>query len=274
MYLLYRECIHFAQVRAEWLTTPHHLALARARTVMVYNLPQALMSSEALRGIAQKSGSNSVQAIWLSRHPATIEPIAEIWEARDKECTKLEGGEADLLALAAKNERKGKAPHALRAGDAPPTLEGAGNADFIARYVPAKKMPSWKLGFLGLFGEKHTLDDSPAYIKLKNDELEERRSVIGFGAAHGSHVPSSIPVASVLQKIPGVKKEKTVDTYGNVAFIRFGNQAEAHAFAKLIGEPSPEKKAQGKEYKVIKSGIEVVPEVRSVCIARTSGLAR
>ena len=93
----------------------------------------------------------------------------------------------------------------------------------IDRFVLEKKQPTWKQGPLGLIGKKMDLKTSPEYIAAHNVQLDSMRS----------------DTSSLVQ--------------GNTAFIRFGSQAEAHDFARLVS-------ATSKEHRAIKSSIEVVPE--------------
>jgi hypothetical protein len=89
--------------------------------------------------------------------------------------------------------------------------------------VSPKKRPTWKQGLLGLIGRKMTLETSPLYIKEHNAQLEKLRADV-----------DSLP-------------------QGNTAFVRFSSQHEAHAFARLVSHTD-------KQYKNIKTGIELVPE--------------
>jgi len=89
--------------------------------------------------------------------------------------------------------------------------------------VVAKKRPTWKQGFLGLFGKKMDLDSSPVWIAEKNAELERLRG------------------------------DQDQLEYGNTAFARFDSQTEAHAFARLASSTD-------KKNRMISTQVEVVPE--------------
>lgn len=93
----------------------------------------------------------------------------------------------------------------------------------VDRFVLPKKRPTWKQGLLGLIGKKMTLETSPAYIAGHNDQIDDIRDN-----------EDSLP-------------------QGDVSFVRFASQIEAHSFARLI--PSVDKK-----YRMVKTHIEVVPE--------------
>ncbi len=98
-----------------------------------------------------------------------------------------------------------------------------GGAEMVDRFVVPKKRPTWKQGLLGLIGKNMTLETSPTYIAEHNAQVDEMRG--------------------------------NEDSYpqGDVAFVRFASQAEAHSFARLI--PSTDKK-----YHLVKTHIELVPE--------------
>ncbi|KAF8335819.1 uncharacterized protein EI90DRAFT_2912545 [Cantharellus anzutake] len=254
LYLVYKELIHLDEERQAWLASETHTsrALARTRTVMVTNLPPRYLTKEGILGLvaatvtgpssitdkdasptgpppAATTAPSSVQAIWFSR--TNLKQIEKVYDERNAECERLEGAEASLLALAAKNERKGKSPRAKGQVVAyhDEGLEGDGRAvsdDVIDEYVKPSKRPKWRLGLLGLYGERRTLGSSTRWIKERNDELEALRA-----------------------KAEQVK-------IGNTAWIRFSNQYEAHLFARLV------KSAKGGDLsmRLIDSRIEVVPE--------------
>lgn len=195
---------------------------------MLVNLPARLMEEVALKEIASTHvGSADVSKVWLTRN---VKPMEKVFDDRNKECGRLEGAEAKLQALATKNVKKGKTPHAKstspKSNGAATTEEGidlnaeTGDSDaIIDRYVLPKKRPHWKQGFLGFFGKKMDLKESPEYIHEKNVEIEKLREG--------------------LDDIPK----------GNVAFMRFNNQHDAHTFARLA--------RKSKETKLVQTGIEV-----------------
>jgi len=93
----------------------------------------------------------------------------------------------------------------------------------VDRFVLHKKRPTWKQGWLGLIGKKMTLETSPTYIAQHNAQVAQVR--------------------------------ENEDSYpqGDVAFVRFASQSEAHSFARLV--PSTNKK-----FRSVKTHIEIVPE--------------
>ena len=246
LFLIFREYKHFVEVRQAWLASPQHLELARTRTVVVSNMPKDIDSPSAVRElggvVSQLTGNfgprasnvtdgtyvgnegaaspsleseGGVRQVWLTKK---VKPVEKIFDERNKECVRLEGGASKLAATANKNQLKGKTPEAKGKYD---TERSASN--LADRYVLPKKQPKWKIGLLGLFGEKHNLESSPVYIKEHNEELEKLRA-----------------------------DQASLDN-GNTAFLRFGSQTEAHAFARLIDKSD-------KRFKMVRTSVEVVPE--------------
>ncbi|WWC62853.1 uncharacterized protein I303_105451 [Kwoniella dejecticola CBS 10117] len=253
-YLIWQEYNHFVQIRQAWLTSPQHLALARTRTVAVTNVPDSVNSESGMKEIASivaridsttpgssvpsanggkhqdpristategtavnpsNDAEGGIRQVWLTRKCKDVE---KVWQEREKECARLEGGASKLIKLANKNQAKGKTPEAKGQYDAERS-----SGDIISRYVLDKKRPTWKQGPLGLIGQKQDLESSPLYIAERNAKLSEVRKTI-----------NDLP-------------------QGNTVFIRFASQHEAHAFARLIAETD-------KSNKLIKAGVEVVPE--------------
>ncbi|KAF8335823.1 uncharacterized protein EI90DRAFT_3120088 [Cantharellus anzutake] len=279
LYLISTEFVHLDEERQKWLTSTSRASLARTRTVMVMNLSPQYLSEEAIAQLVTKlttSHSNNgasaagasadtagvggaaggavstVQAIWFSR--TNMKQIEQVYDQRNAECELLEGAEASLLALAAKNERKGKSPRVkgrVVAYEPEEGLEGGGRTasdDFIDEYVKPKDRPKWRGGFWGLFGEKRTLRSALRHIKEKNEKLERLR------------------VEAMLQKADGAGEGKESGgegdkgkggqvKIGNTAWIRFSSQHEAHLFARLIRA-----EGRGLGMRLVDSRIEVVPE--------------
>ena len=254
LYLLWREYNHFVEIRQAWLQSPNHLGLARTRTIAISSVPTDINSGTGIRELAGTVGrltgtsgprlnnmevgnnyepeTGGVRSVWLTRK---VKDLEKVWQDRDKECARLEGGVGKLVKLGNKNERKGKTPEkqgkcarSWRDRDSADEDIGKldterGGAEMVDRFVLPKKRPTWKQGLLGLIGKKMTLDTSPAYIAEHNAQISEMR---------GNE--NSYP-------------------QGDVAFVRFASQAEAHSFARLV--PSIDKK-----YRIVNTHIELIPE--------------
>ena len=239
LYLLWREYNHFVEIRQAWLQSPNHLGLARTRTIAISSVPTDINSGTGIRELAGTVGrltgtsgprlnnmevgnnyepeTGGVRSVWLTRK---VKDLEKVWQDRDKECARLEGGVGKLVKLGNKNERKGKTPEkqgkcarSWRDRDSADEDIGKldterGGAEMVDRFVLPKKM---------------TLDPSPAYIAEHNAQISEMR---------GNE--NSYP-------------------QGDVAFVRFASQAEAHSFARLV--PSIDKK-----YRIVNTHIELIPE--------------
>lgn len=222
------------EIRLNWLRSER--GSVKSRTVALVNVPKDVFSEAGIKEIAGglaasgsvprhsdvgtvAAGANAggVTHVWLARK---VKPVEKVWENRDKEVYRLEGGVGKLLKLALKNERKGKTPEQLGTWD---RESSSGSDAIIERYVPAKKVPKWKQGFLGLFGKKMNLETSPEYIREQNEELTKLRAN-----------PDDYE-------------------YGNVAFARFATQEEAHNFARLA-------KSSNKSLRMMDTKIEVVAD--------------
>lgn len=195
LFILYREFNHYARVRIGYLASAAYAADPRSRSVMVTNLPKEWQSEQGLRDAAAFVNAPP-ETVWFVRK---LKPLEKLFDDREKQVAKLEGAEAKVQSLAAKNVRKGTTP----AGADPES------PDVLARYVRAKKRPTHRLGPLGLLGQKvDTLEYSPNLIRQKNEDLAHERADLG-----------KYPLA-------------------NAAFARFPRQYDAHAFASGLGAAS------------------------------------
>lgn len=239
LYLIWHEYNHLMDIRLRWLRA--NSPSLKSRTIMMVSVPESMYSAAAIKELAANvglssgvddprasmgteggvapqgtiaelnAGGSAVTDVWLSKK---VKPLEKVYDSRNKECTRLEGGVGKLLKKALKNERKGKTPAA----------KGQFNEESGSlpdRYVLPKKQPKWKQGFLGLFGNKLNLQTSPVWIKEKNDEIERMR------------------------------QEEYPD--GNVAFVRFQTQDQAHYFARNV-------KKGNKRLKLLETSIEMYPD--------------
>ncbi|KAJ9112858.1 hypothetical protein QFC19_000413 [Naganishia cerealis] len=221
IFIIHREFEHFVKTRQEWLSSSTHTSLPRTRTVMLVNVPKDMMAESALRELAgELTGSASRVKVWLSREAKKVE---NVYDDRAKEHARLEAGEGKMLVQAVKNVKKNKAPGGATPVSQDPERTTSTDA-LLEKYLTPKQRRklTWRQGFLGLWGRKMDREQSPAYIREKNEELERMRADL-----------SALPL-------------------GNVAFLRFMSQQEAHTFARVVNKD--------KSRKMIASGIEVVPE--------------
>lgn len=240
LYLIWHEYNHLMDIRLRWLKA--NSASLKSRTIMMVNVPESMYSAAAIKELASNVGlsggvddprtslateggasasgaakefgatnGSAITNVWLAKK---VKPLEKVYDDRNKECLRLEGGVGKLLKRALKNERKKKTPVAKGQYNE----EGGTLPD---RYVLPKKQPKWKQGFLGLFGKKLNLETSPLWIKEKNEEIERLRQ----------------------------------DEYpdGNVAFVRFQTQDQAHFFARNV-------KKGNKRLRLLETSIEMYPD--------------
>ncbi|KAK4689011.1 calcium permeable stress-gated cation channel, partial [Tremellales sp. Uapishka_1] len=239
LHLVYKEYEHFISVRQAWFASPQHLTLARSRTVSMHNLPPSINSVEGIKGlgatVARLTGSSLPRQSMASGEGNGVGEsesggIRTVWLTRQaKDLTKIwEEREAECLRLESGVGKLVSLGNKNERKGKTPEKKGKldterGGADMVDRYVNPKKRPTWKQGLLGLIGKKMTLETSPIYIREHNEQIKSLRT--------------------------NLEKEKT----GDVAFARFGSQHEAHAFARLLSSTD-------KEFKNVKTGIELIPE--------------
>lgn len=192
---------------------------------MLVNVPKDLMSGSTLRELASGiTHSAAPIKVWLSREAKKIE---DVYDDRAKEHARLEAGEGKMLMRAVKNVKKNKVP------SSPDSERASTSADsLLEKYLTPKQRNklTWKQGFLGLIGRKMDREQSPAFIREKNEELERMRA------------------------------DMEQFQLGNVAFMRFKSQAEAHTFARCVNKD--------KARKLIHSGIEVSRGIASTEMRR------
>lgn len=102
-------------------------ATTKSRTIALVNVPESHFSEAGLKeiggtiagftgrgnsepaGSASVAGASNIDHVWLARNVKSIE---KVYDARDKEVYRLEGGVGKLLKKAQKNQLKKKTPEA------------------------------------------------------------------------------------------------------------------------------------------------------------------
>jgi hypothetical protein len=199
MYLITRECIFYINLRQAFLLSPLYANRISSRTVLFTSVPTPYLDEAKLR----KVFGDTIRNIWISGDTKSLDKLVK---ERDKTAMKLEKAEVKLIKLANKERQKfiKKQGNAEAAGEAPLDAE---SGSLAARWVPAKKRPTHRLGLLGLFGQK--VDT----INWCRSELE--RLIPDVDAAQGQYR------AGNYKKIPGV-------------FIEFRTQAEAECANQVL----------------------------------------
>lgn len=144
MYLIFRECVYYINLRQAFLISPFYANRVSSRTVLFTSVPDDYLEERVLRKIF----GNSVKHIWIN---SDIKEVEKLVEERDKVAFKLEKAEVKLIKLA--NKERIKATKGASDESAHPPLD-AESGSVASRWVPAKKRPSHRTGPLGLIGKK------------------------------------------------------------------------------------------------------------------------
>ncbi len=156
--------LHFVHMRHQFLISKSHSRLAQARTVLITSVPNELANEHDMREFASFI-PGGVDRVWFYRDKKLLN---EIFEERQELCQKLESAEADVLKQATKAWRAKQAAHKKALKRKPKDEESKEELELVLspashelldELVPAKKRPTHRTGFLGIFGRKvDTLD--------------------------------------------------------------------------------------------------------------------
>ncbi|KAJ4387182.1 phosphate metabolism protein 7 [Gnomoniopsis smithogilvyi] len=199
LYMIFRECIYYVNLRQAFLISPYYSDRVSSRTVLFTSVPENFLDERKLRKIF----GNSVLHVWIT---GDVKKIDELVEQRDKIAFKLEKAEVKLIKLANKERNKALKGSSSDQEEVRPTLD-AESGSIAARWVSPKKRPTHRTGFLGLFGKK--VDT----IEWCRDELH--RLIPETEAAQAEYR------AGNYKKIPAV-------------FIEFKTQAEAETAFQVL----------------------------------------
>ncbi|KAI1116780.1 hypothetical protein F5Y14DRAFT_405151 [Nemania sp. NC0429] len=145
MYMVIRESILYINLRQAFLLSPMYSNRISSRTVLFVSVPDDYLDQARLR----KVFGDSVKNIWIAGETKELDDLVK---ERDKVALKLENAEVKLLKLA--NSERLKAIKKGAADERPVAPADAESGSLAARWVPPKKRPSHRLGFLGLVGKK------------------------------------------------------------------------------------------------------------------------
>lgn len=201
MYMIMRECIFYINLRQAFLLSPLYSERISSRTVLFSSVPENYRDEATLR----KVFGASAKTIWITRDTKEVDKLVE---DRDKAAMRLEKAEVKLIKLANKARqaalKKGASPDDTESA---PIVADAESGSIAARWVPAKKRPSHRLGLLGLVGAK--VDT----INWCRTELE--RLLPEVAAAQAKYR------AGGYKNVPGV-------------FIEFRSQSDAEGAAQVL----------------------------------------
>ncbi|KAI1323188.1 hypothetical protein F5Y16DRAFT_384431 [Xylariaceae sp. FL0255] len=146
MFMVLRESILYINLRQAFLLSPMYSRRISSRTVLFTSVPDKYLDVARLRKIF----GESVKNVWIVGDTKELDDLVK---ERDKAAMKLEKAEVKLIKTANGNRLK-----AIKKGgaDAETAETGAGAeaGSIAARWVPTKKRPSHRTGFLGLVGKK------------------------------------------------------------------------------------------------------------------------
>ncbi|EJT78079.1 phosphate metabolism protein 7 [Gaeumannomyces tritici R3-111a-1] len=201
IYVIFRECIFYINLRQAFLLSPLYSRRISSRTVLFTSVPEPYLNEASLRRVF----GPSVRNIWITHEQKEVDKIVK---ERDETAFRLEKAEVKLIKLVDKERRlalkKGTAGDAEKNGQAP---VGAESGSAAARWISPKKRPTHKTGALGLMGKKvDSIDHS-------REELQ--RLIPEADAAQRRYR------AGEYKKVPGV-------------FVEFRTQGEAEAAFQVL----------------------------------------
>ncbi|KAH8163999.1 hypothetical protein CIB48_g4226 [Xylaria polymorpha] len=198
MYMIVRESILYVNLRQAFLLSPMYSNRISSRTVLFVSVPDDYLDTTRLR----KVFGDSVKHVWIAGETKELDDLVK---ERDKVAMKLEKAEVKLLKLA--NAARLEAIKKGAADERAVAPADAESGSLAARWVPPKKRPSHRLGFLGLFGEKV---DTITWCRTELERI-----------------------------IPAVQKDQDAYREGkykkvNSVFVEFTNQADAESAYQVL----------------------------------------
>lgn len=149
MYMVFRECIYYVNLRQAYLLSPVYSQRLSSRTVLFTYVPESLRSEARVR----KMFGATVRQVWILRNTDDLDKLVE---EREKDAMRLEKSEVKLIKTANKLRLK-----SLKKGTAAIEEKPNGQSAFndksgsvAARWLPDKKRPTHRTGLLGLVGKK------------------------------------------------------------------------------------------------------------------------
>lgn len=146
MYLIFRECIFYINLRQAFLLSPLYADRISSRTVLFTSVPDDLLDERKLRKVFGPSAKN----VWITGQTKDLDKMVE---ERDKVAYKLEGAEVKLIK-AANKERLNALKKGGAGAETAPTVADAESGSIAARWLSNKKRPTHRTGPLGLLGRK------------------------------------------------------------------------------------------------------------------------
>lgn len=212
MYTIMRETVFYINLRQAFLLSPFYSSRISTRTVLFTSVPEAYLDEAKLR----KVFGDGVKNVWITGNTDDLDKLVK---ERDKVAMKLEKGEVKLLKLANAERLK-----AIKQGGADEPVEAAADAEsgsLAARWLPMKKRPSHRTGFLGLVGKKV---DTITWCRTELERLIPETDKAQAAYRSGTY-----------KKIPGVFVEFSTQSQAETAFQVLAHHQALQMSPKYIG---------------------------------------
>ncbi|KAI0390686.1 DUF221-domain-containing protein [Xylariaceae sp. FL0594] len=170
MYMIVRESIYYVNLRQAFLLSPFYSHRISSRTVLFVSVPEYYLDKARLR----KVFGESVKNIWITGDTKELDKLVK---ERDKVAMRLERAEVKLIKLANANRLKAIKKGTAEAEERQEAPLDAESGSLAARWVPVKKRPTHRLGFLGLVGKKvDTINWCRAQLETLIPEVEQSQA--------------------------------------------------------------------------------------------------
>lgn len=214
MYLIFRECIYYINLRQAFLISPLYANRISSRTVLFTAVPETYLDERKLR----KVFGAAVKHIWIA---GDVDDLDKLVKERDKAAFKLEKSEIKLIKLANKERLKALKNGATEDKENSHTPLDAEEGSVAARWISKKKRPTHRTGPLGLLGKKV---DSITWCRS-----ELQRLIPTVETAQGNYR------AGDYKKIPAVFIEFRTQAEAEVAFQVLAHHEGLHMSPRYIG---------------------------------------
>lgn len=215
MYMITREMIFYINLRQTFLLSPFYSNRLSSRVVLFTNVPKDYINEQKIHAMYP----GLIRNVWIA---GDSKELTESVEERDKVIAKLEGAQVKLIKLANKARNKELKKNAsAETQEQPEAAADAESASASARWVPEKKRPTHRLGFLGLFGKK--VDT----INWGREELEKQIPAVETAQAEF--------VSGKYNKIGAIFVEFNTPADAENAFQTVTHHVALHMCPKVIG---------------------------------------
>jgi calcium permeable stress-gated cation channel len=214
MYLIFRECVFYINLRQAFLISPFYSHRISSRTVLFTSVPEPYLDERKLR----KMFGPSVKNIWITGDTKNLD---ELVKNRDKAAFRLEKAEVKLIKLANKERQKAVTNGGGGAEEKTSPPADAESGSVAARWIPHKKRPSHRTGPLGLLGKKvDSIDWCRSELARLVPEVEKAQA--SYRAGEG-------------KKIPGVFIEFRTQGEAETAYQAISHHQALHMSPRHIG---------------------------------------